>query len=113
MAVNTRQYNSVLVTGTGATTRSVVASADNGAMQINQITCRNTSAGSLTVYFYIKTDTTTSGTIYPVDSVSVGAGATEIITKMLNHIVPSGGSIQAYDSSGAANYVTVSCSEFR
>lgn len=113
MAANNRQYNSVLVTGTTSTTRSVVANADNGALKVNQITCRNTTAGAITVYFYIKTDTVTTGTIYPIDSVSVGANTTEIITKMLNHIVPNGGSIQAYDSSGAANYVTVSCSEFR
>lgn len=104
---------SVQVTGTGATSRSIVFTSSNGTTQIDQIKCRNNGASAITVYFYICPNSTTSGTVIAQDDVTVGAGDTEIVTKLLGDKIPQGYTLQCHEAGGTDAYVTVSSAEIR
>lgn len=114
MAINPKlSALSVQVTGTGATSRSIVFTSSNGNTQINQAICRNAGASAITVHFYICTNSTTSGTVIAQDDVLVGAGETEIITKLLGANIPNGYTLQCHETGGTDGYVTVSSAEIR
>lgn len=114
MAINPKLFAlNTQVTGTGATSRSIVFTASNGTGQIDQITCRNAGGSAVTVYFYVKADSTTSGALQAIDDVTIGAGDSEIITKLIGHKLPQGYTLQCHETGGADGYVTVSGSEIR
>lgn len=100
----------VLCDSTSATARKLVYSATNGIAQIDQITVYSKHATTAyDIYICIAANTTTSGTLYPIQKINIGALSSEIATKLIAHKIPSGGSLQVYDSgSGADLYVTVS-----
>lgn len=100
----------VLCDSTSATARKLLYSATNGVAQIDQITVYNKNTLiAYDIYICIASNTTTTGTLQPIQKISIGALSSEIANKLIAHKVPSGGSIQIYDSgSGADLYVTVS-----
>lgn len=97
------------ITATSATARQVIYTASDGITEINHATVFNSHASSAyDVYVYIKSDATTSGTLQEIERVSVAANTTVTLSKLISHRVPSGGTIQIHDDSGADMYVTMS-----
>ncbi len=87
-----------------ATARTLGYSATNGVAQIDQFTVYNKSATTAyDIFICISSNTTLSGTLQPICKINVGSGVTEIANKLIAHKVPSGGSIQFYDSGSAAD----------
>ncbi len=114
MAYNDKQFAlNQVVTGTSATSRSIVFTASNGTVRMHQVTCKNSGASAITVHFYIKADSTTSGSLTSIGSVQVGAGSTEIISFLLAHVLSQGQTLQAHESGGTDATLTVSGSETR
>ena len=101
------------ITSSSATSRQVIYTASNGIGEINSATVWNASTtASADVSIYIKSDSTTSGTLTPVDTVSVGLSSSASIAKAVSHRVPASGTIQVSMSTTTQDcYITISGDE--
>lgn len=100
------------IASTSATSRDLIYSATNGVAEINKATVRNTSnTDARDVSFCILSDTTATGTVQVLDTVTVGTESTVNLTNLVSHRVPSGGSIQMFVDAGSDCYVTISGDE--
>lgn len=97
-----------LIAGTTAGTATTVYTANNGIGQIDQATAYNSDAAAITLYIYILPSGTAATAVDPIDSVSVPAGQSVILNKLISHKVPSLGSVQCY--AGTTNKIRVSLS---
>lgn len=83
------------ITSVDNTARDLIYTSNNGVGNISAATARNTSGQAVELSVYIRGDADTTGTAAPIDSVSIPAGETCTITKLIGHNVPFTGSIQA------------------
>jgi hypothetical protein len=97
-----------LITGTAAASTDTVYTASNGIAQIDQATAYNTSASAVTLHVYILAPSVAATAAAPIVSKSVGASAGIILSELIAHKVPSGGSIQAY--AGTTDVIRLSVS---
>jgi hypothetical protein len=100
------------VDSSSSTSRKLLYTASNGVAEVNNATITNTGGASVNVSVCIASNATLSGTLQPIETVSVGAGATASVAKAIAHRVPSGGTIQAYASTTTYScYITISGDE--
>lgn len=98
----------VEVTETSATSRQLLYSANNGVATIEKFTVANDEGAAYDISILIASNQTLSGAVVFQEVVNVGANATEAITNIVGHKVPSGGSIQAISSNATGLHVTIS-----
>lgn len=102
MALNTQ------ITATSATARQVVYTSTSAA-QIDQLTIKNNHASTAyDVYVYVKSDSTTTGSLASIEKQNIAAGDTAIFTKLISHKLEASYTIQVHDGSGADCYITIS-----
>lgn len=103
LALNTQ------ITATSATARQLIYTSNDGKTTPSVISVYNGHASTAyDAYLYYKTDTTTSGTLKPVEKITVSAGQTGSFTKTMSHVLEQGYSIQVHDTSGADMYISAS-----
>jgi hypothetical protein len=100
------------VDSSSSTSRKLLYTASNGVAEINNATITNTGGAAVDVSLCIATNATLSGTLQPIETVSVGAGSTASVAKAIAHRVPASGTIQAYASTTTYScYITISGDE--
>lgn len=100
------------ITGTAAASADTLYSSSNGRALINQATAHNAdTTSSVTVYFYILPSGVAAADVAPIWKQVIAAGGSVILDGLLGHVVPSGGSIQAYASTADDAKVTLSGAE--
>lgn len=101
------------ITSSSATSRQVVYTANNGIAEINAATVWNSNTtSSAEVSLYIKTDSTTSGSLTAIDKVNVAADSSASIAKAVSHRVPASGTIQVIMSTTTQDcYISISGDE--
>lgn len=96
------------ISATSATSREVLYTATNGVANISQATAVNTDTSARDLYIYMKEDSTTSGSLTHVEKITISAGKTVALSKLIAHNVPASGTIQAHASTTNVIYVTIS-----
>lgn len=101
------------ITSSSPTSRQVVYTASNGIGEINSATVwNNSTTASADVSLYIKSDSTTSGSLTPIDKVSVGTQSSASIAKAVSHRIPTSGTVQVIMNTTTQDcYITISGDE--
>lgn len=101
-----------LIAGTAAGSADTLYTANNGIAQISQATAYNKGAGANDLYVYVMASGGSPGTDNILTKISVPAGESVVISKLVGHHVPKSGFVAMYAATTNEVTVTLSGVEF-
>lgn len=99
------------IAGTSAGSSDTLYTATNVIAQIDMATAYNSSVSAEDIYIYVLPSGVAATSVNPVSKVNVAANSTAILSQLIGHKVPAGGSVQAYAGTTAVISVTISGGE--